>query len=87
MLFLPKFLDRGGFNERGEGELQILEIARLQAKEILATHRPRPFPPDVEEKMDKVLEGVLKGLNVDGLALANLPKGEDSIMDKEKDIA
>jgi hypothetical protein len=37
--------------------------------------------------MDKVLEGVLKGLNVDGLALANLPKGEDSIMDKEKDIA
>jgi hypothetical protein len=74
---------------------QVIEIGKLASgvdgakggKEILATHRPKRFPPEVEEKMDKVLEGVLKGLNVDGLALANLPKGEDSIMDKEKDIA
>ena len=75
-LFLPKFFDRRSFNERGERELQILEMARLQAKEILATHRPKPFLPDVQGKMDKVLEGVLKGLNVDGLALSNLPKGK-----------
>lgn len=70
-LFLPKFFDRRSFNERGERELQILEMARLQAKEILATHRPKPFLPDVEEKMDQVLEGVLKNLIIEAPPLPN----------------
>jgi trimethylamine--corrinoid protein Co-methyltransferase len=70
-LFLPKFLDRRGFNERGEGELEVLERARLQAKEILATHRPKPFLPDVEEKMDQVLQGVLKNLIIEAPPLPN----------------
>jgi len=70
-LFLPKFFDRRSFNERRERELQILEMARLQAKEILATHRPKPFPPDVEEKMDQVLQGVLKNLIIEAPPLPN----------------
>jgi len=70
-LFLPRFLDRRSFNERREEELKVLDTARLRAKEILATHRPKRFPPEVEEKMDQVLKGVLKNLGIEVSALPN----------------
>jgi trimethylamine--corrinoid protein Co-methyltransferase len=71
-MFLPRFFDRRTFNERKEGELEILETARRQAKGILSTHRPKPHPPEVQKKMDKILEGVLKDLHVESSAFSQL---------------
>jgi trimethylamine--corrinoid protein Co-methyltransferase len=73
-LFLPSFFDRRPFTERKEEELEIFQIARERAKEILATHRPKPFSPNVEEKMDEILRGILKELNLKGLAFTSLPQ-------------
>jgi trimethylamine--corrinoid protein Co-methyltransferase len=69
-MFLPSFLDRRSFNERKEGELEIFQTARRRVKEILASHQPRPLPPETEEKMDEILRGILKDLHLEGLAYA-----------------
>ena len=65
-LFLPSVLDRQGPGEEKEEGSEILGKAGLRAKEILATHHPRPLSPEVEEKMDQVLEEVLKDLKKGG---------------------
>lgn len=59
-LFLPRLFDRRSSPERKEEDLGILEKARSRAKEILATHHPRPLSPETEEKMDQVLQQVLR---------------------------
>jgi len=65
-LFLPSFLDRRSSGERKEEELEILEKARSRAKEILATHQPKPLTPEVEEKMEQVLQKALKDFKQGG---------------------
>lgn len=60
-LFLSNLLDRRSHNERGESEPSIMLLrAKESAKNILENHRVLGFKPEVEEKIQFILDQVVK---------------------------
>lgn len=66
-LFLPSLFDRRGFGERSEGDMEIMEKARLRVKEILSQPYESPLPAETEEAMEKILRQVLKEIEAERL--------------------
>ncbi len=76
-LFLPRFFDQRSFEERKEQGFEPFQTARQRVRQILNTHRPKAFRPEVEEKMVEIANTVLKDLNVEGPTFAQLRERDE----------
>jgi len=55
--WMPKISDRRAYDAwKKAGANDICKVAREKAKEILATHKPKPLPKDVQEEIYQILK-------------------------------